>query len=99
MDKASLNAMRAALKEIATNPCLDPEGNAEIAKRALAVVATEHSGTAACNDAVSEREACAKIADGMKSTETDWDTSCWNQCADRIAMHIRMRKIVCGDDF
>lgn len=28
---------------------------------------------------------CATLARGMKSTDTDWDTTFWNQCADRIA--------------
>lgn len=39
-----------------------------------------------------EREACAKVADDMVSKDTDWDTSYWNQCAERVAMNIRARK-------
>ncbi len=38
-----------------------------------------------------EREACAKIAEGVISRDEDWDSSYWNQCACRIAMKIRER--------
>lgn len=34
-------------------------------------------------------ERAAQIAEQMKSGDTDWDTSYWNQCADRIAFAIR----------
>lgn len=38
---------------------------------------------------VEERERAAKIADGFVSTETDWDNSYWNSCAEQIAASIR----------
>ncbi len=36
-----------------------------------------------------EREECARIAEAQVSTDTDWDTSYWNQCAEMIALKIR----------
>lgn len=35
-----------------------------------------------------ERERCAKIARSLISTDTEWDTSYWNQACERIALKI-----------
>ena len=37
-------------------------------------------------------EQAAVIAERQKSTDTDWDASYWNQCADRVATAIRAAK-------
>lgn len=44
----------------------------------------------AFRDAVLEEAAVR--ADGMASSDTDWDTSYWNQCCERIAAAIRAMK-------
>jgi hypothetical protein len=41
---------------------------------------------------VAEREAAAKSCESMASSETDWDTSNWNQAVERCAAAIRARK-------
>lgn len=36
-----------------------------------------------------ERDRCAKIAEGLISSDKDWDTSYWNQSCTTIANKIR----------
>lgn len=40
---------------------------------------------------LAERAACALACDALVSTETDWDTSYWNQAINRCAAAIRAR--------
>jgi hypothetical protein len=38
-----------------------------------------------------EREACAKAVEAAESSDTDWDTSYWNQAVARCAHLVRAR--------